>query len=189
MENNELIETKKFHINKNIILIAIIAILIIVAIILFIVLKKPKIATKEFGMQRFNNSDQSVSLEIPGEFEFNIQHLDDYELSVNSNKYSSSIFISKVTSVNLRDFEKYVNADKTDYISKFSNISNVSDVTATTVCGNEAYTYHFDYSSNMYVEVYLVLKDKQLYIIDFNLNKDKEDLMNYLPELLNSVII
>ena len=70
MENNELIETKKFHINKNIILIAIIAILIIVAIILFIVLKKPKIAAREFGMQRFNNSDQSVSLEIPGEFEF-----------------------------------------------------------------------------------------------------------------------
>ena len=57
------------------------------------------------------------------------------------------------------------------------------------VCGNEAYTYHFDYSSNMYVEVYVVLKGDYIYTIDFNINKDKQDLVNKLPDILNSVVL
>lgn len=188
--NTELVETnsKKFHINKNIILVIIIVILLIIAASLFFILKRPK-ETSKVVVQKFNNGDQTISLQVTSNFEFAIQHLDDYELSVSSSKYSSSIFISKVTATNVRDVLKYVQADKTDYISKFSNISDVSDVIETTVSGYTAYNYHFNYSSNMYVEVYIVPKDEYLYIIDFNINKDKQDLMDYLPEILNSVVL
>ena len=189
-ENTQLIETetKKIYINKNIILAIIIAILLVFAVILFFIFKNPK-KIDEIGSQKFNSGDQSVSISTTSNFGFEIQHLDDYVLSINSAKYSSSVFVSRVTSANIRDIKKYVEADKTDYVSKFSNISEVSEVTETTVSGLTAYNYHFNYSSNMYVDVYIVPKDEYLYIIDFNFNKDKQDLIDHLPDMLKSIVI
>lgn len=188
MENNELVETKKAHINRNIILAIIIVILIIIAAILFTVLKNPK-KEEEITIQTFKNGDQSISLAVTSNFEFNIQHLDDYELSLYSTKYSSSIFISKVTSANIKNFKSFVEADKADYISKFSNISETSELQDATISGLQGYNYHFKYSNNMYVDVYLILKDEYVYIIDFNINREKEDLMNYIPTILDSIVL
>ena len=185
---NSLVKQKKFHINKNIVLIIIIFILIAIAVFLFFKLKHPVIQDT-ITIQKFKSNDETVSIEALSNYDFIVQHIEGYDLSIYSSKYSSSVFISKVPTANIRDMKKYIEADKNDYISKFSNISDVSEITETTVNNLHAYNYHFNYSSNMYVEVYLVPKQDYLYIIDFNINKDKEDLMNYLPELLNSVII
>ena len=185
---NSLVEKRKFKLNRNIVLVIIIVVLLAVAALLLLRLRHPE-HQETITVQKFKSNDETVSIEALSNFEFNVQHIEGYDLSIYSNKYNSSVFISKVPTTNIRDINKFIEADKKDYITKFSNISDVSEVTETTVNNLPAYNYHFNYSTNMYVEVYLVLKDKQLYIIDFNLNKDKEDLMNYLPELLNSVII
>lgn len=183
-----LVEKNKFHISKNVILIIVIIILIAVAIFLFFRLKHPT-SQETITMQKFNSNDGSISIEALSNFEFSVQHIDGYELSIYSNKYSSSAFISKVSTANIRDIKKYIEADKTDYITKFSNIGDVSEITETTINNLRAYKYNFNYSSNMYVEVYIVHKGDYLYFIDFNINKDKEDLVKYLPDLVGSVTI
>ena len=183
-----LVEKNKFHISKNVILIFIIFILIAVAVFLFFRLKHPA-SQESITIQKFNSNDGSISIEALSNFEFSVQHVDGYELSIHSNKYSSSVFVSKVSTANIRDIKKYIEADKTDYITKFSNIGDVSEITETTINNLRAYKYSFNYSSNMYVEVYIIHKGDYLYFVDFNINKDKEDLINYLPDLVGSVIL
>ena len=170
---------------KNIILIVILLIMIIVAISLFFILNKTK--KEKLKPISFSSSDDSVSLTAPSEYEFSVINDDSYLLLLKSQTTGSSIYISETSTTNIRDISKFIEYDKNDYISKFPNISKVSDVSELTVQGLPAYNYNFYYKENMYVDVYWVLKDSKFIIIDFNINKDKIDLSSHVTEILNSL--
>jgi len=114
---------------RNIILFAIVIILIIIALIMFFILKnreKEKLMPVEFS-----SNDSSISISVANEYEFSTVSDDSYKLVLKSAVTGSAIYFSEVSNTNVRDTLKLVEADKNDYISKFSNISQVSDVSET----------------------------------------------------------
>ena len=108
-------------------------------------------------------------------------------MSLKSSSTGSGIYVSEVSANNIKDFTKFVEYDKNDYISKFPNISQVSDVSESTINGLRTFNYNFCYKDNMYVDVYWILKDSKFIIVDFNINKDKIDLSSHVTEILNSL--
>lgn len=181
-----LVLKEKWLNKRNIILIVILLIMIIVAISLFFILNKIK--KDKLKPISFSSSDSSISLSAPSEYEFSVIEDDSYLLLLKSQTTGSSIYVSETSATNVRDISKFIEYDKNDYISKFPNISQVSDVTELTVQGLPTYNYNFHYKENMYVDVYWILKDSKFIIIDFNINKkDKIDLSSHVTEILNSL--
>lgn len=170
---------------RNLIFLIIIILLIVIGFVLFFMLKSSKETSA--SLQTFSSSDETVSLSVYDNFGFSELKDNSYILALKSNKIDSSIYVSKFSTINVRDIYKFIEADKNDYISKFSNINQVSDISEYTISNLNAYNCHFNYSENMYVDVYWILKDSDLYIIDFNINKGKEDLSSQVHEILNSV--
>lgn len=181
----DIIDTKNKIFNKNFFLFLIVLILIIVVCILFFVLKTSKKETAK--LQTFSSSDESVSLSVYDDLGFSEFKDDSYVFALKSSKIDASIFVSKFPTTNIRDINKFIEADKNDYISKFSNINQVSDISEYTISNLHTYNCHFNYSENMYVDVYWILKDSNLYVIDFNINKEKRDLSSQVHEILDSV--
>ena len=180
-----LVLKEKWLNKRNIILIVILLIMIIVAISLFFILNKIK--KDKLKPISFSSSDSYISLSAPSEYEFSVIEDDSYLLLLKSQTTGSSIYVSETSATNVRDISKFIEYDKNDYISKFPNISQVSDITELTVQGLPTYNYNFHYKENMYVDVYWILKDSKFIIIDFNINKDKIDLSSYVTEILNSL--
>ena len=131
---------------KNIILIVILLIMIIVAISLFFILNKTK--KEKLKPISFSSSDGSVSITAPSEYEFSVIDDASYLLLLKSQITGSSIYVSETSTTNIRDISKFIEYDKNDYISKFPNISQVSDVNELTVQGLQAYNYNFYYKEN-----------------------------------------
>lgn len=172
---------------RNIILFAIVIILIIIALIMFFILKnreKEKLMPVEFS-----SNDSSISISVANEYEFSTVSDDSYKLVLKSAVTGSAIYFSEVSNTNVRDTLKLVEADKNDYISKFSNISQVSDVSETTINGSTAYTYNFHYKDTMLVDVYWIVKDSKFIVIDFNIDTTNLDLSSHIGEILNSLKI
>lgn len=170
---------------RNLVFLIIIILLVVIAFILFFVLKTSK--NESASLQIFSSSDQTVSLSVYDNLGFSELKDDAYVLALKSNKIDASVYVSKFSTTNVRDISKFIDADKNDYISKFSNINQVSEVSEYTVSNLHAYNCHFNYSENMYVDVYWILKDSDLYVFDFNINKEKKDLSSQVHEILDSV--
>lgn len=172
---------------KNNILLIVVIFLIIIVISLFGLSKKHNSKTNEKKIvYTDDDSSVSISISISNKFQFSKVESDSYELALYSSVLDSGIYFSEVEVKNIRDIFKFIEADKNDYISKFSNISQVSDITETLVCENKAYNYHFYYKNNMYVDVYWVLKENSFIIIDFNINTDNTDL-SIIKDFLNNL--
>ena len=183
---NLIVFKEKIFTKKNIILLIVILVLAAVAISLFFMTrKKEEVASN--SIETYNSKDSSISLTLSSNYNFQPIASDEYELLLNSSDYLSNIYISKVTINNIKDLNKFMEADKNDYISKFPNISQVSDITETTVNTYTAYNYHFYYKDTMYVDVYWVMNDNTFYIIDFNLNTSSIDINNFSQEVLNTI--
>lgn len=174
----------KFLTKKNIILIVVILILIVVAIILFFILNKQNLSKADETLT-FSTSDFTISL--PAKYKFSKLDTETYSLALRAGITDSSIYFSKVLASTIRDKQKFVEYDKDDYISKFSNISEVSEVKTKSINGLEVYNYNFKYKETMYVDVYWILKDSTFYIVDFNINTVSNDLTPYVEEILNSL--
>ncbi len=169
---------------KKVVIVSILFV-IILASVLFLVFKNSKKSAPT--LQTFCSEDKTISLSIYDSFEFSKYSDDSYVLAVNSNKINSSIYVSRFSTSNIRDISKFIEADKNDYISKFTNINQVSDISEYTFQGLHAYNYHFNYQENMYVDVYWILKDSDLYVIDFNVNMKKGNFSSHISEILNSL--
>ncbi len=166
---------KKNVAKRNRILCLIILFLVIIAIILFNVLHKRKISGTPNTSSTITNDDSTISVTIPDKYHFSKVESESYNLVLNSSLLGSNIYFSEVSTANIRDISKFIEGDKNDYISKFSNISNVSDIAETTVLDQTAYTYNFHYKGTMYVAVYWILRDDIFTLIDFNINTEKID--------------
>lgn len=175
---------KKFLNKKNIILIIVILILALVASVLFFLLKIEK-SNNSATTASFSSSNLTIS--VPTNYKFSKVDKDSYDLVLKSDTSGSTIYFSQTSANTIRDKVKFVEYDKNDYISKFSNISEVSEVTQKTINGLEAYNYHFKYKETMYIDVYWILKDSTFYIVDFNINTSANDLTPYVEEILNSL--
>lgn len=185
LSNMDIVTVKNKIFNRNFILFVVIFILVIIASVLFFIFRSS--SENSTTLQMFSSSDGTISLSVYDSFGFSEYKDDSYVLALNSAKIGASIYVSKFPTSNVRDIFKFVDADKNDYISKFSNINQVSDINEYTVCGLPAYNCHFNYKDSMYVDVYWVLKDSDLYVIDFNLNKEKGDLDSHIGEILDSL--
>lgn len=169
---------------RNFILLLIAIIFVIVAVVLFLALKAKK--DKIIPPSTFTSNDSAISLSVPGELNFSDNKDDSYVLSLTS-PYGFSIYISQTFNTNVRDTLKFIEADKNDYISKFSSINQVSDVTESTIQDLTSYNYHFYYKDTNYIDVYWILKDSTFYVIDFTVNTTNEDLSSHISEILGSL--
>lgn len=160
---------------RNKILCLVILFLIIIAIILFNVLHKHKIIGPQNTSSTITSDDSTISVTIPDKYHFSKVENESYNLVLNSSLLGSNIYFSEISTANIRDIFKFIEGDKNDYISKFPNISDVSDITETTVLDQTAYTYNFHYKGTMYVAVYWILRDDKFTVIDFNINTEKID--------------
>ena len=176
---------EKYLSKKNIILILIIILLIIIAIILYLILRKNETQKKE-TFSTFYSNDSSISILLSDKYKFSKSENESYKLILDSVSLDSNIYFSEVNMGNIRDEKKFIEGDKNDYISKFSNINNVSDITETTIGEKKAYNYNFNYRQNMYVDVYWIIDNNKFLIIDFNINTDKLD-KNVIEDVLNNI--
>lgn len=176
---------EKWLTKKNIILIIVLLIMIIIAISLFLLLNMKK--QEKLKPITYSSLDSSMSLTAPSEYNFSVINDDSYLLSLKSQSTGSSIYISEASASNIRDISKLIEYDKNDYISKFPDISQVSDINQLTIQSLPAYNYNFYYKDYMYVDVYWILKDNKFIILDFNINTDKTDLSSSITEILNSL--
>ena len=171
----------------NVTLIIIIFILIVIALVLFFSHRKHTDDIVNTS-STFSDEKSSISFTIPDKYQFSKAESDSYLLTLISSTISSSIYVSEFSATNIKDIFKFIEADKNDYISKFSNISGVSSVSNTVVGSLPAYNYTFHYRDNMYVSVYWVLKNNKFIVIDFNINTGKVDL-SIIDEILNTILI
>lgn len=170
---------------RIVILISIIVILLIVAAILFFTLRKKE--QQYFAPVNFTSKDSSVSLSVSNQFSFSEIEDESLVLTLKSSSTGSGIYISKTDTTNIKDFMKYIEADKNAFIASFPDISNLSDVSELTIQGLTSYTYHFNYRTNNYVEVYWILKDSSLYVIDFDVHQSQNDFSPHITEVLDSL--
>lgn len=183
---NSALQKNKRH-KKNLNLIIVILVLIIIAFFLFSLRKKHEIEVQN-TVSIFSTEDSSISLSIPDKYKFSELEADSYLLILNSSAISSNIYFSEVTTNNIRDIFKFIEGDKNDYISKFSNISKVSEISETNIGDLPAYTYNFYYRENMYVSVYWILKGNKFIVIDFNINTEKVD-VSIIDEILSNLTL
>lgn len=181
----KMIDFKHKIFNRYFILLAIIIILIVVAIVLFFIFKKQK--QEPAKLVTFSDANSELSISIYDNYGFEKQEDDSRLLYLKSNTSGDIICISKFSTTNIRDIKKFIEADKDNYISNFSNISDVSDIKEYNSKVFPTYNYHFNYKENMYVDVYWILKDSNLYVIDFNINKNTDDLFSKINEILDSL--
>ena len=172
---------------KNLFLLILVVFLTIIAISLLGLSKKHTSKTNEKKIV-YTSDDSSVSISLSEKLQFSKVESDSYKLALYSSVLDSGIYFSEVEVKNIRDIFKFIEADKNDYISKFSNISQVSGIDETLVCENKAYNYHFYYKNNMFVDVYWILKDDKFIIIDFNINTDNADL-SIIKDFLNNLAL
>lgn len=175
----------KNKISKKFIVGFVVIILIVASIILFLVFG-------DFGKRNntittFTSSDSTFSLSIYDSLGFSEHKDNDYILELKSDKSNAGIYVSKISTNNIRNIQRYIEADKNYYISKFSNISQVSEISEYTLQSLPVYNYHFNYKESMYVDVYWILKDSDFYVIDFSIDKGTEDLTYRIGEILNSL--
>lgn len=178
---------KKFLTKKHIILIVIVLTLLIVAALLFILYNHSSTIAQATANTSFNSYSGEINLTIPNEYKFSISEKGSYELVLKSDISKSAIYFSKISSANIRDKKKFIEYDKNDYISKFSNISEVSDIEEKIINGLESYNYHFKYRDTMYVDVYWILKDSNFYIIDFNIDTEANNMASSINTIINSL--
>lgn len=171
--------------SKKFIVFFIVLSLVIIAFVLFFVCKKHE--DDSANLETFCSADEAISMSIYDTLGFSEYKDDSYVLAFKSTKIDSEIYVSKFLTTNIRDVSKFVEADKNDYISKFSNINQVSDIYEYTFHGFKTYNCHFNYKENMYVDVYWILKDSDLYVIDFNVNMEKGDLFSHISGILDSL--
>lgn len=171
--------------NKKFIIGFVVIVLVIASIILFFVFGN--FEKTNDTMTTFTSSDSALSLSIHDSLEFSEQQDNDYVLELKSDKSNAGIYVSKVSTNNIRNIQKYIEADKNYYISKFSNISQVSEISEYTLQSLPVYNYHFNYKESMYVDVYWILKDSDFYVIDFSIDKSTDDLTYRIGEILNSL--
>lgn len=185
MEN--FIVNQKFLTKKHIILIIIVIVLVIIAALLFVLYLHKNSSASIVSTTTFTSKSGEISLTVSDEYKFALSEKGTYELVLKSDTSKSSIYFSKVSTSNIRDKNKFIEYDKNDYISKFSNISNVSDIEIKTIHGLESYNYHFNYKDTMYVEVFWILKGSDFYIIDFNIDTQVSDMNSHINEIINSL--
>lgn len=175
----------KSKINKKFIISFVVIVLVIASIILLLVFGN--FEKRNNNITTFTSSDSTFSLSIYDSLEFSKQQNSDYVLELKSDKSNAGIYVSKVSTNNIRNVQKYIEADKNYYISKFSNISQVSEISEYTLQSLPVYNYHFNYKDSMYVDVYWILKDSDFYVIDFNIDTGTQDLTYSIGEILNSL--
>ena len=172
---------------KNIILLIFIVLLIIIVFLLLGLTRNHKQKNIDKSLI-YTAEDSSISVTLSEKMNFSKIESDSYKLALYSSSLDSGIYFSELEAHNIRDIYKFINADKNDYISKFSSISQVSDISETVVCGEKAYNYNFYYKSTMYVDVYWVLKDDKFIVIDFNIDTENTDL-SIIKNSLDSLTI
>lgn len=181
------LEKNKFFSRRNIILLIIIIILIAISISLFFILNhNKKVANSPID---FSSENGNFSLSVSNIYSFSKTVDETYLLSLHSDKYDSSIYVSEASNSNIRDILKFIEADKSDFISNFSNISQVSDVSKISINNLEAYNYNFYYKDNVFVDVYWIINDSKLYIIDFRVNTTDGDLKSQISNILSTISI
>lgn len=175
----------KNKVNKKFIIGFIVIVLIIASIILFLEFRNFEKTNNT--ITTFTSNDSAFSLSLYDSFGFTECKDNDYVLELKSDKSNAGIYVSKVSTNNIRNIQKYIEADKNYYISKFSNISQVSEISEYTLQSLPVYNYHFNYKDSMYVDVYWILKDSDFYVIDFSIDKSTDDLTYRIGEILNSL--
>ena len=177
----------KFLTKKHIILIIIVLVLVVVASLLFALFVHQNSVVSKATNTTFMSKSGDISIVLPGEYKFSPSEKGTYELVLKSDISRSSIYFSKVSTKNIRDKNKFIEYDKNDYISKFSNISEVSNIEQKKINGLDTYNYHFKYKDTMYVDVYWILKDSFFYTIDFNIDTEVNDMSSHISEIINSL--
>ena len=185
---NTKVKKKQSTTKRNLILLIIILLLILIVRSLVFLLKNPDVDITP-GTSTYSSNNSVVSVTVPNKYEFSVVENNSYLLELRSTKISSNIFVSENSSTNIKDIKKFVDSDKNDYISKFPNISDVSDISETTINNLTAYNYNFYYKGNMFVDVYWVLKNDKIYVIDINTNTDNSDFYSNRKEILNNLVI
>ena len=181
-----------FNEHKKIIIVSIIifVIFIITGIIGFIGFKSGIFNFKSKDTYLESTSyDGSFSISVNDVFEFKkAQKTDDYSLVLKSEVYNSEIYVSSFNSSRVRSIEDVLQEDKKGFTSKFKSISQLSELSSVDVSEYKVYKYSFK-SSNRFIQCYYIVSNKNVYIIDFDIDTSKDyeyNLEDYTEEIIES---
>ena len=173
-------EPRQLNMKKVIIISAILVILLIV-IITSIIKHFTKPAETNSTITEtstiFYSTDNSFSVELSNnynlaDFNSNLGYLLELRSEDNLN-----VFISKKEAFQGKSLSEIIDADKSAYLEKFENYSNLSEIKELSVNNNIAYTYSFHYldknlNQAFYLQVVWLQIDNNYYVFDIEFPLD-----------------
>ena len=178
-----------FFTKKKIFFIILFILIVIVAVGAFIFFKFFYKNTKKDTYSEYSSYLNIFSIKANDIFEFKrLEEYQGYELILESEKYNSSIYISSFDCSSVRSIDTVINADKSDFCTKFENIKDISEISNGNISDNTYYEYHFS-TQDKFIQVYYIVKDNKVYVFDFyiDINKNYEyNLKDYIEEIIKS---
>lgn len=169
---NELFEFRK-HLNTKKVVFFVIILIVILGLLLAFLFKNNESNfnqeddTKPY--KTYTSSDGKISLELPKRYNLNIEK-SDYILKLQSND-GLVINIEENTIVFGKSLKEIANIDKGNYISKFENAFEVSDLKEFSLENNNSlssYTYNFKHINQgleYYIQVFWMQDNAKYYTI------------------------
>lgn len=175
-------------IHKKLILLILLSIITIILLVVagFVIAFRNK---GTYKTTKFISVDKDFSITLNDTLKMDLVNKNNYKLYIASiDNNNKNIIAVSTTDINpLYSMEELVNADKTNYVSEFENVSNVSETFITPIKGKTCYKYSFD-TKDSYIEVYWINMNNVYYVFDFACNKKATtDLKSNINNILNTL--
>lgn len=184
---------EKLNIKKLIVVIILIILLILLILLAYYKISQPQnIIQHSTTHTIFADRTSSFSIELAKSYELALFNSNSsYVLEIQSPN-NLKILISHINSLNNFSFEDIIKNDKTNYLKKFVNTSNISEIVESTKNEKKSYSYSFNYmdenlSEDFFLQVIWINTELGYYIIDIQYpESDSDNYINLSDEILSS---
>jgi uncharacterized protein YpmB len=196
---NEVFEFHKTLNKKKIAMLIIIIILILLLIVFSIerhIENKKKFDEANASSVTFFDKNNELSIELSKKYDLSLVNLQEnnYVLELSSpNKLY--ICVSKEDLISNHNLSNIVESDKSIFTEKFSNVSDISDISETTINDLQSYTYGFNYidsetSNPFYLQTLWIQTESNYYIVDVSfIQNDSQDYNNVFNDIISNLKI
>lgn len=140
----------------------------------------------------FADRTSSISIELAQSYELSLFNSNSNYILETKSPNNLKILISHIDSLNNFSFDNIIKNDQINYLKKFTNTSNISEIIESTQNEKKSYSYSFDYidenlSQEFFLQVIWINTELGYYIIDIQYPKsDSANYTNLSNEILSS---
>lgn len=184
---------KKLNIKKLVIAIIISLILIFVlAFTFYNINQTSNVEQQNSSHTIFADITSSISIELPKTYGLSLFNSNSNYILETRSSNNLKVLISHLDSLEHFSFDEIIKSDKENYLKKFTNTSNISEITETTKNEKKSCSYSFNYqdenlSETYFLQVIWIDTENGYYIIDIQYPiSDAINYSNITDEILTS---